>query len=62
MAELKPCPFCGGRNTGIMAMLPFNDELVAYYVCCFGCGARTAAQEDEQFATEAWNRRAENGK
>lgn len=62
MAELKPCPFCGGGNAGVMVRLPLNNELVAYYACCFECGARTAAQVDEQLAIEAWNRRAEDGK
>ena len=62
MAELKPCPFCGDGNIGVMTMLPFHNELVAYYVCCFRCGARTAAHIDEQYAIEAWNGRAEDGK
>ena len=57
MEELKPCPFCGSENVGIMTMFPLRNDLIAYYAKCFNCGARTAALLDEQLAIEAWNRR-----
>jgi Lar family restriction alleviation protein len=62
MDELKPCPFCGSDRITIMVRLPFNDEVVGYYVFCSGCGARSALNFSEEIAIEAWNRRAEDGK
>ena len=55
--ELKPCPFCGHERADIMTRLPFHNEPITYYVCCFGCGARTAALVEEELATQFWNRR-----
>ena len=72
MAELKPCPFCGGeaslrRGWG-------SDPPVSYrvaYVKCSNCGIMTKHYttdgyygekwSDEQIA-EVWNRRAEGDK
>ena len=62
MAELKPCPFCGGKAEYIYEM-PYNA------VKCTKCEAfgKTIVDSYEQQdgkaeAIEAWNRRAEDGK
>ena len=62
MAELKPCPFCGGK--------PFVQETAHSWcnVICDKCGAMTkcvlnsADYSSKNLAIEAWNRRAEDGK
>ena len=53
MAELKPCPFCGGEPC-----LHGDDY---YWVTCFECGVETSGDEDVSKVIEAWNRRAEDG-
>lgn len=74
MAELKPCPFCGGKpylETSHRAFIKAKTTKVAY-VRCRDCEARTQRFELEAFghtsrseaankkAIEAWNRRAES--
>ena len=61
MAELKPCPFCGG-----VARLKYRPPVCA--VVCKKCGAMsdTFCDEHEEMdskkqAVEAWNRRAGDG-
>lgn len=58
MAELKPCPFCGGEAT-----LSYNTA----YGFCPWCDNTdcilndlTHGYETEEEAIEAWNRRAED--
>ena len=58
MAELKPCPFCGGKARWVYRK-PFG------VVACKECGARPYLHCDEyeemdskNRAIEAWNRRA----
>lgn len=59
MAELKPCPFCGGE-----AEIVENDCFVD--VCCKNLRCRGWAScleyKTKKEAIEAWNRRAEDGK
>ena len=62
MAELKPCPFCGGRAK-FAYIMPYNG------VTCTKCKAwgKTIIDSYEQQdgkaeAIKAWNRRAEDGK
>ena len=68
MAELKPCPFCGGE-----AMLAATSSCSGL-ICCVGCGMKTGKFWDEpmsspekertkwhEIATAAWNRREDNG-
>ena len=59
MAELKPCPFCGKKESVIV--FKENDE---YIVCCDwsqdGCGATGGYSDSIKSAIEKWNRRAEN--
>lgn len=57
MADLKPCPFCGGE-----AELRINEE--RYYkavVLCKQCGIHTVRQHIPEIAISEWNRRAEDG-
>ena len=57
MAELKPCPFCGGQNINI------RKGKYAWNIECYNadCGAYIT-KVLKQTAIEAWNRRAEDGK
>jgi Lar family restriction alleviation protein len=65
MAELKPCPFCGGGAV----LRRGNKDKHGYFVVCHTCGAKTAFFSDKYTshvenktqAIEAWNRRADNG-
>lgn len=68
MAELKPCPFCGGKAEIWHGSA--RDEHICFdtiSVLCFDCGARTREiwiddenkYRAERDAIEAWNRRAE---
>lgn len=65
MAELKPCPFCGGDNIAKFI------NTVQCKIWCQSCGARITRSNGKQYksigvcrryveplAAEAWNRRA----
>lgn len=54
MAELKPCPFCGGTNLTIINV--YGEE---YYVDCSTCTTCGPGGETEEEAIKAWNRRVE---
>ena len=54
MAELKPCPFCGGE-----ARLGMDFDW--HFVYCIECQAQIE-RDYEKEAIDAWNRRAEDGK
>lgn len=57
MAELQPCPFCGG----VAFVFKRNDHgFVTFSVVCKTCHAGTNGKVKESFAIEAWNRRANN--
>lgn len=56
MVDLKPCPFCGGKN-----IIHFNNGFFVQ-VYCVNCNCGTAVYKrdpDRDRAVEAWNRRAE---
>ena len=57
-STLKPCPFCGGKVEKFIAPL---QQTVMFI--CHDCGADVCfyGAEHEPKATEAWNRRADNG-
>lgn len=76
MAELKPCPFCGGEADYRKSRINSQDVV---YVHCKNCNARTnlvfldkphwhigepinryTVQEAKDIAMELWNRRADN--
>lgn len=58
MAELKPCPFCGGEadcnNSGFM-----KAGKHMWAVECLKCGMVTTFADTEKEAIEAWNKRTE---
>lgn len=55
--DLKPCPFCGGKDLSIY-LKGMNDR--KYAVCCNTCDARGGRKQDKKKAVEEWNRRIEN--
>ena len=55
MAELKPCPFCGGRKLAV------NGWCEQYWVTCSECETEGPSGETQTEAKEAWNRRATDG-
>jgi hypothetical protein len=71
MAELKPCPFCGGKvsivlsYSGLGFMLHHAHEEnpgcpIASYECDGGILGGVYIYDTEEQATEAWNKRDEN--
>lgn len=57
MTELKPCPFCGGKNIHLERI-----EEQGSYICCYDCLGSFWQQEAccEEDNIEAWNRRVSN--
>ena len=55
MAELKPCPFCGGTQLTIISV--YGEDC---YVNCDACTTCGPSGETREEAIEAWNRRAED--
>lgn len=54
MAELKPCPFCGGKARH------FEGDISANGVTCIKCSAKIYGYTTKGAATKAWNRRVNN--
>lgn len=71
MAELKPCPFCGGEAEYVSYVERDTCSISGSPAClirCKNCKAQMGnfVSDDTTFAykdvaTEAWNRRANNG-
>ncbi len=62
MAELKPCPFCGGKaeiygDNGIS--LETGEKCWRYYIVCTGCPALVSG-ETEAETEKNWNQRTDN--
>jgi Lar family restriction alleviation protein len=56
MAELKPCPFCGGE-AGVMRY----HHIKGAYCFCTVCKVRMPNAMTREEAIEAWNRRTNDG-
>ena len=52
MAELKPCPFCGGTARH------YEGNMDSHGVTCTKCQAKVYGCSSKGAATRAWNRRA----
>ena len=70
MAELKPCPFCGGKpnvyacdGAGMYYTKPgtvdvlWGRKLTHKMIECCKCGVRTKAYLTDRGVFKAWNRR-----
>lgn len=68
MADLKPCPFCGGNDLSVHTHDVQPDNYHGGYVTCIDCDAQGAdaislngwlatTEEAEVAAVAAWNRR-----
>ena len=63
MAELKPCPFCGGKaKMRRFASGRMFNRIPVFFVECCVCRSKTSVELDTKTAEEAWNRRTEDGK
>ena len=54
MDELKPCPFCGSKDSGILTT---SYDGYWFAVFCENCMVQTRKCRQEKDAIEAWNRR-----
>lgn len=68
MAELKPCPFCGGeaeekyvKRKKLLAKFRYPYVTHVPYICCKVCSASSHVKWTREDAIEAWNRRAGDG-
>lgn len=67
MAELKKCPFCGGKPRKEATQ---HSGLNIFFVVCDGCGAagpifsvpNPRVKDDDNPAIKAWNHRIEEVK
>lgn len=64
MAELKPCPFCGGTNVEVLNEVEAQPDLALigltkdnWFVCCNSCFAGGGVRRTAAEAVEAWERR-----
>ena len=64
MAELKPCPFCGGQAIVIECRYRHNES--SFFVKCNNSDCivipQTYENSDMAYVIDIWNRRAEDGK
>lgn len=66
MAELKPCPFCGGMVTETSGVVYGKKRVIKGTFDCLQCHATISiratytTQEPFDALYEAWNRRAED--
>ena len=62
MAELLPCPFCGGKAKVIFRPLRIGAHVSrgTYYVHCKNCLVSTQPRKKQHIVVEAWNTRTES--
>ena len=63
MVKLKPCPFCGGNVS--IDIDQVDARTIVHTFRCADCGMNTYFDYTAnlmRLATEAWNRRAEDGR
>lgn len=66
MAELKPCPFCGGEAECSYSMATIDLDMRPVRIVCKECGATTKLiKVSNKYcatdkAVEEWNRRTDN--
>lgn len=61
MAEIKPCPFCGGEaelERNAIEIIGLGDWANSSFVSCTQCGAAMFSFDGIESPVEAWNRRA----
>ena len=62
MAELLPCPFCGGIvEMKVTKHIPKGYDYTPRCQRTFCCGRLTKKYPDKEVAIAMWNRRADNG-
>lgn len=65
MAELKPCPFCGGKAELMKDRHEGIKQSVIYRVVCQNShcfiNPETPSSHRKEYCITAWNRRADNG-
>ena len=59
MAELKPCPFCGGKGYVHSSGNYWSKEYFKV-VCPKNCCMQSKYYETEEEAIDAWNRRCKS--
>lgn len=56
--DLKPCPFCGSRETSTSYATNTEGVVSSRFVECEDCAAMGPAVDVDALAIAAWNRRA----
>ena len=63
MAELKPCPFCGGKAVIYFMKRHWFTKLNQYcYIVCNNCHAMTFRRNTLEEAINSWNIRTQKNK
>lgn len=53
--ELKPCPYCGGKEMRIFDRLYDGHKERVYYVVCLDCRMKGPETSSSYAAAKAWN-------
>lgn len=60
MSELKPCPFCSGKNLHIESFSGWGNDVIICYDCLSIFSQMEITCEDD--LVDAWNKRADKEK